>query len=62
MISTESVEDDVVVRVEDDGPGIDPDILDRIFDPFFTTKKVGEGTGLGIAHQIIHAHGGDISG
>ena len=62
-ITTECGEDVVIVRVEDNGQGIDPEILDRIFDPFFTTKKVGEGTGLGlgIAHQIIHAHGGAIS-
>ena len=62
-IRTEWVEDKVVVRVEDHGPGIDPKTLDRIFDPFFTTKKVGEGTGLGlgIADQIIRAHVGDIS-
>jgi signal transduction histidine kinase len=62
-IATDWVKDDVVVRVEDDGPGIDPKNLDRIFDPFFTTKNVGEGTGLGlgIAHQIIRAHGGAIS-
>ena len=57
------MEGNVIVRVEDNGPGIEPEILDRIFDPFFTTKNVGEGTGLGlgIAHQIIHAHGGAIS-
>jgi PAS domain S-box-containing protein len=62
-ITTECVEDNVTVRVEDNGPGIDPKILDRIFDPFFTTKNVGEGTGLGlgIAHQIVCAHGGTIS-
>ncbi len=62
-IVTKWLKDDVIVRVEDDGRGIDPEILDRIFDPFFTTKKVGEGTGLGlgIAYQIIRAHGGDIS-
>jgi len=53
----------VVVVVEDEGCGIDPESLARIFDPFFTTKAVGEGTGLGlsISYQIVRSHGGDIS-
>lgn len=38
----------VVVRVIDNGPGIDPEVSARIFDPFFTTKPVGKGTGLGL--------------
>jgi signal transduction histidine kinase len=50
------------IHVEDDGCGIEPEVLDRIFDPFFTTKPVGKGTGLGLAisYHIVKDHGGDI--
>jgi PAS domain S-box-containing protein len=59
---TESDGDGVLIRVEDDGRGIPPDVLDQVFDPFFTTKPTGEGTGLGLAisRQIIARHGGEI--
>ncbi|MGE7206760.1 histidine kinase famiy protein [Sphingomonas sp. NPDC019816] len=39
----------VMVRIGDDGPGIDPAIADKVFDPFFTTKEMGKGAGLGLA-------------
>ena len=61
-ITAEVDGDFVRVRVEDDGPGIPDDVLDRIFEPFFTTKAAGEGTGLGLAvcRKIVDAHGGSL--
>ncbi len=48
------------VLVRDNGPGIDPEIVDKIFVPFFTTKPNGSGIGLSLARQIIKLHGGNI--
>ena len=51
-----------VIRVEDTGPGIAPEVRSRIFEPFFTTKPVGEGTGMGLAmaYGTVIAHHGWI--
>jgi signal transduction histidine kinase len=54
----------VRVDVEDDGPGIAPDLVDRVFDPFVTTKPPGEGTGLGLnlVHgTIVERHHGSVT-
>ncbi len=53
---------DIEISFTDDGPGIDPDVLENIFDPFFTTKEPGKGTGLGlyVCFMIIEALGGSI--
>jgi signal transduction histidine kinase len=52
----------VRIEVRDDGPGIDPAIMDRLFEPFATTKPVGKGTGLGLAvcHSLVEGAGGTI--
>ncbi|MDM9582754.1 GAF domain-containing protein [Nostoc sp. GT001] len=51
----------LLIRITDNGPGMNEDVKKRIFDPFYTTKPVGKGTGLGLAisYQIIvEKHGG----
>ena len=50
----------VVVRVADDGPGLDPAVVERLFEPYFTTKSSGTGLGLAICRRIVEAHGGRI--
>ncbi|MBI3270077.1 MAG: HAMP domain-containing protein [Planctomycetes bacterium] len=53
---------EVTVAVQDDGCGMEPQVLEKAFDLFFTTKPAGEGTGLGLAvvHNIVQGHGGRI--
>ena len=52
----------VKVEIQDTGPGIPEEYIDKVFDPFFTTKKPGEGTGLGLAisYGMVRKMGGRI--
>ena len=62
-ITGHSAGPDVILTIGDNGPGIDPGILDKIFDPFFTTKETGEGLGLGlsISYRIVQQAGGQLT-
>ncbi len=52
----------VAVIVQDTGPGMSPDVIEKLFQPFFTTKPKEQGTGLGLAFakSVVGAHGGTI--
>jgi signal transduction histidine kinase len=58
ILRTYAQDNNVVVEIADNGPGIPESILSRIYEPFFTTKPPGQGTGLGlhISHDIIANH------
>jgi len=61
-VRTRNDAETIHIEVEDTGPGIPADSLERIFNPFYTTKSVGHGTGLGLSISlgIISEHGGRI--
>jgi ammonium transporter, Amt family len=64
MIVADSQDDQIVITIADNGPGIPVDLQSKIFDPFFTTKPIGQGTGMGLAisHQIVvEQHGGSLT-
>ena len=62
LVTLRSINDCVIILVEDNGTGIEPEIMDLLFDPFFTTKDVGKGVGLGlsISYGIVKDFGGNI--
>ena len=59
-ISSHMHDDQIVVSISDDGPGIPPEIMNRIFEPFATSRANGTGLGLAIARTAIVQHRGNI--
>ncbi len=62
-ITTADIGDKAVeIIIEDNGHGMDQEMVSKIFNPFYTTKDQGEGTGLGlsISYGLIRRYGGNI--
>jgi len=62
FVSTEKTNNEVLIKIRDNGNGISAKVLKKIYQPFFTTKPTGQGTGLGlsISYDIIKAHDGEL--
>jgi signal transduction histidine kinase len=54
-------QNNVIIRIINNGPLIPPELLEKIFVPFFTTKKSGSGIGLSISQEIMKLHNGSIT-
>ncbi|WP_339321183.1 ATP-binding protein [Paenibacillus sp. FSL W8-0194] len=59
-VSVDSTEQEVWIRVQDEGSGMTPEQVQKLGQPFFTTKDTGTGLGFMITQNIIHNHGGSI--
>ena len=49
------------LEIQDEGPGVSDEHMDKLFDPFFTTRSKGTGLGLAFVAQVVGAHGGAVS-
>ncbi|HEV8082148.1 MAG TPA: ATP-binding protein [Chitinophagaceae bacterium] len=61
-VSTKKINNNVEIKIKDNGMGISKKVIDKMYQPFFTTKPTGQGTGLGLSlsYDIIKSHGGEI--
>lgn len=60
-IEAKNVENRLVLKFSDNGPGLPAELETRVFEPFFTTKTRGTGLGLALAARIVEEHDGEIS-
>lgn len=60
-INTSESKDTITIEIEDSGPGINQENIEKVFEPLFTTKTTGTGLGLASCKNIIDRHRGTIS-
>ncbi len=61
LITLNEADNEIILTIRDDGPGIPPEAFERIFQPFYSAKKHGTGLGLPVVRAIIHNHQGQIT-
>ena len=61
LLGSTDVDGTVMIKIRDNGQGIEPEALERIFIPFYTTKKTGSGIGLALSQQIMQLHNGTLT-
>jgi len=59
-VSLYTLSNEIIIGVEDNGPGFPEEDIDKLLDPYFTTKDEGTGLGLSISYRILTAHGGKL--
>jgi len=62
LVSISETGEKTLLSIQDSGPGITAEQLERIWHPFYSSKEKGTGLGLSVVHSIITAHGGRITG
>jgi len=60
VVRAEEADGQVRIEVQDSGPGMPSEVIERAFEPFYTTKPKGTGLGLATVHQVVEAHGGSL--
>jgi signal transduction histidine kinase len=60
VIQSRSDDKEVQISIQDSGPGLSADQINRVFDAFYTTKPTGSGLGLAISAQILRNHNGRL--
>jgi len=61
LVSSQRVDDQLIVQVTDTGQGMAPEVLEQVFRPYFSTKKGGTGLGLPTTRRIVQEHGGTLT-
>jgi sensor histidine kinase regulating citrate/malate metabolism len=60
IVSLHEDEENLLICVEDTGPGMEPEIVESIFNRGFSTKSEGRGTGLSLVHAVVTAYQGQV--